>query len=67
MNQLFAELPDVLTVMQMARALNIGRTKAYQLVEDGQVRSLRLGSVIRIPKTALLSMICPDGEEGDCS
>lgn len=65
MSQLFAELPDVLTVMQMAKALNIGRTKAYQMVEAGQVRSLRLGSVIRIPKTALLSMIFPDGQGGD--
>lgn len=64
MTQLFAELPDVMTVEQMAKALHIGRTLAYRLVQSGQVRCLRLGTAIRIPKTALLAVVSVDGKEG---
>lgn len=57
MNQLFESYPDMLTVEQLARALNIGRSMAYRLVRTGQVRSLRFGTAIRVPKTALLAAV----------
>lgn len=57
MNQLFDSYPDILTVEQMAHALNIGRTMAYRLVRTGQIKSLRFGMAIRVPKTSLLAAV----------
>ena len=55
--ELFQQYPDMLTVEQMAQALNIGRTKAYQMVRSGAVASLSFGKAIRIPKTALWAVV----------
>ncbi len=57
MSQLFTAYPDMLTVEQLAQALNIGRSMAYRLVRSGQVRSLRFGTAIRVPKTALVAAV----------
>ena len=62
MNQLFASYPDMLTVEQLAQALNIGRSMAYRLVRTGQVRSLRFGTAIRVPKTALVAAVARKNE-----
>jgi hypothetical protein len=42
-----------------ARALGVGRTKAYELVHAGQwpTRVLRLGSLIRVPTAELLDLL----------
>lgn len=57
MSQMFESYPDMLTVEQLAQALNIGRTLAYRLVRAGKVHSVRLGAAIRIPKAALVSAL----------
>ena len=62
MNQLFAAYPDMLTVEQLAQALNIGKSMAYRLVRTGQVRSLRFGTAIRVPKTALMAAVARQNE-----
>lgn len=62
MNRLFESYPDMLTVEQLAQALNIGRSMAYRLVRTGQVRSLRFGTAIRVPKTALLAAVARNNE-----
>ena len=54
---MFETFPDVLSVADICGALGIGRTKAYELVNTGQLRSLRIGNAIRIPKPFLLDYI----------
>lgn len=62
MSELFESYPDMLTMAQMAHALNIGRSMAYRLVRTGQVGSLRFGTAIRVPKTALLAAVARQNE-----
>ena len=62
---MFNQYPDILSVDYLRTALGIGRTKAYELVRTGQIRSVRIGSSIRIPKTLLLDYICQIGYTGD--
>lgn len=50
-------LPVVLSVQQLAEVLQIGRNAAYQLVNTGQIRSIRIGRTIRIPQAALLEYL----------
>ncbi len=44
---------DMLTVTEAAALLRIGRNLAYQLVADGEIPSVRLGRLIRIPRSTL--------------
>ena len=54
---MFTEYPDVMSVADIRKALGIGRTKAYELVNTGQIGCIKIGNAIRIPKPMLLDYI----------
>jgi excisionase family DNA binding protein len=47
----------LLTPAEAARALSIGRTRVYELMASGQLRSVKIGRSRRIPVAALASFI----------
>ena len=46
-------IPAVMKVEDLAKVLSIGLNSAYDLVRSGQVRSLKVGRIYRIPKSAV--------------
>jgi DNA binding domain, excisionase family len=57
---LFEEYPDILTVQDVQRALQIGRSKVYRMISDGTIKYIKVGSSLRIPKSFLLEHIKKD-------
>jgi len=55
----FCEYPDVLTVKDLQKALNIGRNEAYRLVQENKISTIRIGRTYRIPKQCLLDYVYP--------
>lgn len=53
----YDDLPLVLSVPQVAEILEIGRNTAYDLVRCGEIRSIRIGRQIKIPKDALIELL----------
>ena len=51
------ELPVTLRVEDLMPLLGIGRNTAYELIHSGQIRSVRIGRQIRIPREALLEFL----------
>ena len=51
------DLPMTLRVEELMPILGIGRNTAYELIRSGQIRSIRLGRQIRIPRDALLEFL----------
>ena len=51
------ELPVTLRVEDLMPILGIGRNNAYELIRSGQIRSVRIGRQIRIPREALLEFL----------
>lgn len=49
----FDDLPLILRVEDLMPILKIGRNTAYELVRSGQIRSIRIGRQLRIPKVAV--------------
>lgn len=47
------DLPLALSVPEVAKLLKIGRNTAYELVRSRQIRSVRIGRQIRVPRSAL--------------
>ena len=47
------DLPLVMKVEDLMPVLCIGRNTAYELVRSGQIRSIRVGRNIRVPKEAV--------------
>ena len=58
---LFTQYPDLMSITDLRGALGVGRTKAYELVSSGEIRSIRVGNAIRIPKTSLLDYVKGSG------
>ncbi|OGL26555.1 MAG: hypothetical protein A3G44_15610 [Candidatus Rokubacteria bacterium RIFCSPLOWO2_12_FULL_73_47] len=48
-----AELPELLTIDEAAAWLRLGRNGAYELVRRGEIKSVRLGRLLRVPRAAL--------------
>ena len=48
-----SDLPLVMKVEDLMPVLCIGRNTAYELVRSGQIRSIRVGRSIRVPKEAV--------------
>ena len=53
-NQNEAPTPRLLLrVPEVAKALGLGRTKVYELIETGELPVIRLGRAVRVSVTAL--------------
>ena len=63
----FDDLPLVLRVEDLMPILDIGRNAAYELIRCGQIRSVRVGRQIRVPKDAVAEFLegCHDPRHGD--
>ena len=53
----FDDLPLTLRVEDLMPILGIGRNTAYELARSGQIRSIRIGRQIRIPKDVVLEYL----------
>ena len=49
----FDDLPLTLRVEELMPILGVGRNTAYELVRSGQIRSIRVGRQLRVPKDAV--------------
>lgn len=57
----FASLPDVCTTAQAADALQVDPKTVRGMVRRGELKAVRCGRLLRIPKRALLQL-CGGGE-----
>jgi excisionase family DNA binding protein len=58
----YDELPDVLTPKEVQAFLRLGRNATYAALQDGRIRSARLGQKFLIPKAALREFLDRDAE-----
>lgn len=57
------DLPDVLTVAEVATVLRVGLSTAYALIEQRRLRAIRLGRRIVVPKSSVAALLAPGGNE----
>ena len=50
---MFKEYPDILTVPQVAQALDISTKAVYELVKNKILGALHIGRIIKVPKFCL--------------
>ncbi len=58
----YDQLPDVLTPKEAQAFLRLGRNAIYAALQDGRIRSVRLGQKFLIPKAALREFLDRDAE-----
>jgi excisionase family DNA binding protein len=47
----------LLRVNEVQERLKIGRTRTYELIQNGELQSLKVGSLRRVPESALQQFI----------
>lgn len=55
--------PDVLTVMEAAEVSRIGRTMMYRFIKNGQIKHLKIGKKILIPRVYLQEFLANHAEK----
>lgn len=53
----FKEIPDVITVQQLAAILHISGRSAYKLLHTGVITHRKIGRIYRIPKAAVIDYL----------
>ncbi len=56
-NNIFSNYPDVVSVDDLMHMLNIGKNKAYELIKDNTIQSVRIGRKIIIPKFSVIEFL----------
>lgn len=62
-NVLFKDFPDVVNAEQLQKMLNIKRTKAYELLKSGEIKSIKLGRDYKISKLHVIKYLLGDKDE----
>jgi excisionase family DNA binding protein len=52
-----ADLPLVLTVEEAGKVLRIGRSSAYEAARTGQLPTVRIGRILRVPRSVIEEML----------
>lgn len=48
---------EILTVKDLCEILNIGKNTAYSLLKSGEIRSVKIGKIYKIPKDCLINYL----------
>ncbi len=54
---MFENYPDVVSVTQLCEMLNIGKDKAYELLRNGTIKSIKVGKKFIIPKKSVIDFL----------
>ena len=50
-------MPAMMRVEDLMEIFSIGRNTAYEMVQSGMIRSIRIGRVYRIPRAEVLAFL----------
>ncbi|SDZ00230.1 helix-turn-helix domain-containing protein [Bacillus sp. 166amftsu] len=54
---MFDAYDDVVHIEDLMEMLDIGRNKAYELLQSGQIKSFKVGKSYRIPKMCIQNFV----------
>ena len=59
---MFRDYPDALTPEEVREMLGIGSRLTYRLLRSGQIPSVRMGRLYRVPQVAVIAYLCANEE-----
>jgi hypothetical protein len=54
---MFPDYPDIVNITQLQTMLGIGRRLAYDLIKNGYIKGLKVGSCLKIPKVNVIEFV----------
>jgi excisionase family DNA binding protein len=56
-SMMFPEYPDIVNITQLQSMLCISRHLAYELINEGYIKALKIGNAFRIPKVNVIEYV----------
>lgn len=56
--KMFKKYPDIVSVEDIMRMLNMGRSSVYELLRSNSIRSVKAGKKYIVPKQAVIDFVC---------
>ena len=53
----FVQYPDILSLPQLRDILQIGKSTAYELLANNEIKSIRIGRDYKIPKQSVIDYL----------
>ena len=60
---MFPNYPDIVTVKQLREMLGISRQLAYDLINDGELQAIKIGTSFKIPKVSVINFVTEEQKE----
>lgn len=60
----FDNLPEIMTRKDVAETLRIGRDKSYEIMQDGKMKVLKFGKVIRVRRENFIEYVNSCAQKG---
>ena len=57
MKRMFTNYPDVVSINELMTMLNVGKNTAYSLLQNGTLKSIKIGKQYRIPKRFIMEYL----------
>lgn len=54
---MFSDYPDIVNIAQLQTMLGISRHLAYDLINGGYIKGLKIGNAFRIPKANVIEYV----------
>ena len=54
---MFTNYPDVVSINELMTMLNVGKNTAYNLLQSGTLKSIKVGKQYRIPKRFIIEYL----------
>ena len=54
---MFTEYPDLLSINELRHMLGVSKHKAYDLINDGSINTIKIGNAFRIPKINVINYV----------
>ena len=54
---MFSEYPDIVSVDELTKMLDIGKNTAYKLINENKIKSVSIGRIHKIPKYCVIDYI----------
>jgi len=54
---MFKQYPDIVSIADVQQMLGIGKNKSYELVNQGLIKSIRVGKIHKIPKSNVIKYL----------
>ena len=59
---MFREFPDVMSLKEVCKILDVSTKTGYKLIATGQLHALKVGRSYRVPKIYLFTYLCKDDQ-----